>query len=114
VSPVYVRLGGGTEVPSIGLRKLEKAGSEGDGDEYWRMTEFEEEEAEKYERKERVGVSGWRKRKWRGGLMSGVERGSGCPEVIWREGKSKGRLGRSFKWLRDLVLRVPKLEGCDV
>jgi hypothetical protein len=50
VSPVYVRLGGGTEVPSIGLRRLEKGGSGSDRDEYWRIREFEEEEAGKIER----------------------------------------------------------------
>jgi hypothetical protein len=77
VSSVYVRLVGGAE-PSIGLRRLGKGGSEDDGDEYWRIREFEEEETGKIERKGREG------------LMMGVERQNESPEVVvWRRKRER-------------------------
>lgn len=132
VSPVYVRLVGGAEIPSIGLMRLggkveeadlmstatgssmsffnltndlpedfvrayrarkdaQAAGDAADRSEgkYWRLWEYEDKHALKIEkRKQRLKAFDWKQR--------------------------KGSFLRNVARLRDLILRVPKLEGCDL
>jgi hypothetical protein len=111
VSPVYARIVGGTEVPSIGLMPLGLGDGFGSGEEYWRVKEHEGEQVLKVERRnEGLDLSGWRQKLWSGGLNARVEWQSGTPEIVaWSQGKQSISIWRSGGWLRDLVLRVPSL-----
>jgi hypothetical protein len=111
VSPVYARIVGGTEVPSIGLMPLGVDAGVGSKEEYWRVNEREVEQVLKVERRnEKSGLSGWRQKLWSGGLNARVEWQSASPEIVaWSQGKQSISLWRSGDWLRDSVLRVPSL-----
>jgi hypothetical protein len=111
VSPVYARIVGGTEVPSIGLMPLSLGVGAGSSEEYWRVNEHEGEQVLKVERRNKgLGLNGWRQKWWNGGLNPRVEWQSASPEIIaWSQGKQRISLWRSGDWLRDLVLRVPSL-----
>lgn len=111
VSPVYARIVGGIEVPSIGLMPLGLGDGFGSGEEYWRVKEHEGEQVLKVERRnEGLDLSGWRQKLWSGGLNARVEWQSGSPEIVaWSQGKQSISIWRSGDWLRDLVLRVPSL-----
>jgi hypothetical protein len=162
ISPVYVRLVGGAEVPSIGLMPLcgavtdinlvsmasgssrslfnstdalsedfaktyraqkeaqtarEAAGrSEG---KQWKLREYKEKQALKIERrKKRLGVFDWKKIMMRGNTDGAVDlqnQKNESPEiVVSRLDPKKGGFSRSVEGLRDLVLRVPMLQGCDL
>jgi hypothetical protein len=111
VSPVYARILGGTEVPSIGLMPLGPSPGVGSREEYWRVKEYEAEQILRIERRnERLGLSGWRQKLWSGGFHARVEWQSASPEIVaWDQGKQRNSLWRSGDWLRDMVLRVPSL-----
>lgn len=111
VSPVYARIVGKTEVPSIGLVPLGLGPGVGSGEEYWRPKEHEGEQVLKVERRnEGLGLSGWRQKLWSGGLNAAVEWQSASPEIVaWSQGKQSISIWRSGDWLRGLVLRVPSL-----
>lgn len=111
VSPVFARIVGETEVPSIGLVPLGPGPGVVSAEERWRVKGDELEQIWTVERRsERFKLRGWSQKLRSGDLIAGAEWESGSPEIAaWSQGKQRFSLWRSGNWLKDLVLRVPSL-----
>jgi hypothetical protein len=95
---------------------IEEGAGKTSGEPYWRMREYEEKKAlDIEERNKRLWTIGWKTGRSRAKVMAMAELRHESPEVFaWGQERRKGSLIGALGWLTDLLLRVPKLERCDM
>jgi hypothetical protein len=83
---------------------------------YWRIKEYKENKALDMENKnKRLWVVDWKTGRSRAKVTAMTEPQHESPEIItWGQDRVEDGLAGVFKWRTDLILRVPRVERCDL
>jgi len=83
---------------------------------YWRIREYKEKKAlDMEDRNKRLWAVNWKTGRSRAKVTAMTEPQRESPEIIaWGQDRVEDGLASVFKWFTDLILRVPRVESCDL